>query len=300
MMPMRLGVQVNSFTWPGGPQAIGTTLSRVARNAESAGLSSLWVMDHFFQIEGIGPPEQEMLEGYTTLAFIAGQTERLELGTLVTGVTYRHPGILLKTVSTLDVLSGGRAWLGIGAAWNEQEHVGLGVPYPPLKTRFEQLEEVLQLAHQMFAGDDKPFEGKHFQLQRALNSPLPVRRPPIMVGGMGEQKTLRLVARYADACNFFDVGPQKLAEKIAVLHERCAEAGRDPAEVQITVLTSLAISRSGRKRADGSQTSSVDQTVERFGALRDIGVDLVQVSLGDDTVDDEVYPLLGQVQRQLG
>ncbi len=300
MNPMRIGLQVSSFTWPGGSQAIGATLARVARNAEDAGVASFWVMDHFFQIGVNGPPEQEMLEGYSTLSYVAGVTERIELGTLVTGVTYRHPGLLIKTATTLDVLSGGRAWLGIGAAWNEEEHAGLGVPFPPLKQRFEQLEETLQLAHRMFeAKDDSPFEGAHYQLQRPLNSPPPVRRPPIMVGGSGEKKTLRLVAQYADACNLFDFGPEGVAAKIAVLNQHCADVGRNPDEIEVTVLSRLALSKSGRKRADGAETTSVGEAVARLSALGDVGVDTVILSLGPDTIEDAVYPLVADLGRQL-
>src|SRR6478736_10153798 len=196
---MRLGLQVSYFTWPVAPASIGPTFGRIARNAEDAGLVSLWVMDHFFQIHVIGPPELDMVEGYTALAFAAGQTTRIELGTLVTGVTYRHPGLLVKTVTTLDVLSEGRAWLGIGAAWNEEEHRGLGVSYPGTSERFERLEETLRLAHQMWSDDDRPFEGKHYRLERPLNHPQAIAspRPRILIGGGGEKKTLRLVAQYA-------------------------------------------------------------------------------------------------------
>src|SRR6478609_4529450 len=218
---MKLGIQVSDFTWPDAPRSIGPTFARIARDADQVGLSSLWVMDHFFQIGVNGPPEHEMLEGYAALAFAAGVTERIRLGTMVTGVTYRHPGVLVKTVTTLDVLSGGRAILGIGAAWNEEEHRGLGVPYPPLGERFERLEETLQIAHQMWSGDDSPFAGKHYQLQRPLNSPpaLSQPHPPILVGGGGEKKTLRFVARYADACNIFP--SPDLPRKLDVLRAHC-------------------------------------------------------------------------------
>src|SRR5216683_1945567 len=166
---MRLGLQIPSFTWPGGHEHIGETFALIAERAEIAGFSSLWVMDHLFQIRVVGPPEQEMLEGWTALAFAAGRTSRIKLGTLVTGVTYRYPGLLVKTATTLDVLSGGRAYFGIGAAWNEQEHLGLGVPFPPLAERFERLEETLQIALQMWAGEDKAYDGKHYHLARTLN-----------------------------------------------------------------------------------------------------------------------------------
>jgi len=168
---MRLGLQVPNFTYPNGQSELGDTFALIAERAERAGLYSLWVMDHFFQIQVVGPAEREMLEGWSALAFAAGHTNRIKLGTMVTGITYRHPGLLVKTATTLDVLSHGRAYFGVGAAWNEQEHMGLGVPFPPLKERFERLEEALQIAHQMWAGDDKPYEGKHYQLTRPLNSP---------------------------------------------------------------------------------------------------------------------------------
>ncbi|MGI8717072.1 MAG: LLM class flavin-dependent oxidoreductase, partial [Lapillicoccus sp.] len=174
---MRIGLQVSDFTWPGSPESIGPTFARIARDADQAGMASLWVMDHFFQISMVGPAEHEMLEGYSALAFAAGVTERITLGTLVTGVTYRHPGLLVKTVTTLDVLSGGRAWLGIDAAWNEEEHRGLGVPYPPVAERFERLDETLQIARQMWDGDESPYAGAHYSLDRPLNSPPALSRP---------------------------------------------------------------------------------------------------------------------------
>src|SRR5205085_8359984 len=183
------GIQIPSFSIPGGSAELRNFLGRVARAADAGGVYSLWVMDHFFQIRGVGQPEEDMLEGYTTLGYLAGITEKVKLGTMVTGVIYRHPGILAKTVSTLDVLSGGRAYLGIGAAWNEQESVGLGVPFPPLKERFERLEETLQIAHHMWSNDTEPYIGRHYQLAGPLNRPQPLARPhpPIMIGGGGEQ-----------------------------------------------------------------------------------------------------------------
>src|SRR6202049_4778129 len=222
---MRLGLQVPSFTWPNGQSQLGQTFGQIAERADKAGLYSMWVMDHFFQIRVVGPPEHEMLEGWSTLAFAAGRTSRIRLGTMVTGVTYRHPGILVKTATTLDVLSGGRAYFGIGAAWNEDEHRGLGVPFPPLAERFERLEETLQIAHQMWSGNEAPYEGKHYQLARPLNSPQAVQKPhpPILIGGTGERKTLRLVAQYADACNLYAMIPlPELQRKLDVLREHCA------------------------------------------------------------------------------
>ncbi len=207
---MRIGLQVPSFTWPDGSDGIGPKLAEIGRTADEAGFASLWVMDHFFQIGYVGPAEDPMLEGYSALSYLAGGTERAKLGTLVTGVIYRHPGILLKTATTLDVLSGGRAYLGIGAGWFEREALGLGAPFPSTKERFEQLEETLQIAHQMWSGEVAPYRGAHYQLEETLNSPQALSRPhpPIMVGGMGEKKTLRLVAQYADACNLFAYGGQ--------------------------------------------------------------------------------------------
>lgn len=262
---MRLGLQVSYFTWPGAPATIGPTFGRIARNAEEAGLASLWVMDHFFQIGVIGPPELDMLEGYTALAFAAGQTSRIELGTLVTGVTYRYPALLVKTVTTLDVLSSGRAWLGIGAAWNEEEHRGLGVPFPPVSTRFELLEDTLQVAHHMWAGDESPYAGTHVRLDRPLNVPQAVRRPhpPILVGGGGEQKTLRLVAQYADACNLFDIpdGGKTVRRKLDVLARHCEKVGRDENAIEKTISTRLA------------PGEGAEQFAERCAALSALGID---------------------------
>lgn len=236
---MRVGLQVPRFTWPGAPGSIGPGLARISRTADEAGFASIWVMDHFFQIEMVGAAEEPMLEGYSALNFIAGVTGRARLGTLVTGVQYRHPGILAKTVTTLDVLSGGRAYLGIGAGWYERESRGLGVPFPPTAERFGRLEETLRISHQMFSGEAGAFVGEHYRLEEPMNNPPPVSspRPPIMVGGMGEQKTLRLVARYADACNLFAyVGPEVLRHKLDVLRRHCEEAGRDYEEIERTSL----------------------------------------------------------------
>src|SRR2546428_11000471 len=202
---MRLGLQVPNVTWPLGQENLGDTFGLIAQRAERAGFYSLWVMDHFFQIRGVGPAENEMLEGWSALAFAAARTNRIKLGTMVTGVTYRHPGLLVKTVTTLDVLSHGRAYLGIGAAWNEEEHRGLGVPFPSVSERFERLEETLQIAHQMWSGIEKPFEGKHYQLARPLNSPRSVQKPhpPILIGGGGGGKTPRFVAPHWGGCDLF-------------------------------------------------------------------------------------------------
>ncbi len=299
---MRLGQQVPYFSWPDAPASIGPTFGRIARDSEQVGLSSLWVMDHFFQISMVGPPELEMLEGYSALAFAAGQTSSIKLGTLVTGVTYRHPALLVKTVTTLDVLSGGRAMLGIGAAWNEEEHRGLGVPFPPLKERFERLEETLQIAHQMWEGDETAYEGTHYQLERPLNSPQSIQRPhpPIMIGGTGEKKTLRLVAQYADACNIFDLGPEGVQGKYDVLRGHCERLGRPYDEINKTVITQLTLAEQGGRPVDGRQDSTVtvDEAVDRLGALAAIGTDEVIIGMGNNH-EPAAYPLLAEVVRQV-
>jgi F420-dependent oxidoreductase-like protein len=236
---MRIGLQINSFTWPGGAPRLSPQLGEIARVADDAGFYSLWVMDHFFQIPFVGPPENEMLEGYSVLAYLAAVTKRARLGTLVTGVTYRVPGILVKTVSTLDVLSGGRAYFGVGAGWFEREHRGLGVPFPSLSERFARLEETLRIAKQMWSGEVGPFEGRHYRLSETLNVPQPLARPypPILIGGLGERKTLRLVAEYGDACNLFTfVGLDGLRHKLDVLKRHCDEVGRPYEEIERTTL----------------------------------------------------------------
>jgi F420-dependent oxidoreductase-like protein len=242
---MKIGLQIPNFTWPGGPQNIAGTLAEIARTADEAGFASLWVMDHFFQIgsrdrsRGLGPAEDEMLEGYSTLAYLAGLTKKVKLGTLVTGVIYRYPGLLVKTVTTLDVLSGGRAYFGIGAAWNERESLGLGVPFPRIAERFQRLEEALQIAKQMWSDENGPYQGRQYHLAETLNSPQPLSKPhpPILIGGSGEQKTLRLVAQYADACNLFAMaGTDVVQAKLEVLKRHCEALGRDYAEIEKTTL----------------------------------------------------------------
>ena len=235
---MRFSVHVYNFTLPGEPATLGPTLAETARTAEQIGADSVTLMDHWFQMENVGRSEDPMLEGYTSLGFLAGVTERVKLGLLVTGVTYRHPGLLAKTVTTLDVLSGGRAILGLGAAWYEREHLALGVPYPPLGERFERLEETLQIVHQMWSDDDGPYEGKHYQLAETICQPQPIQQPhpPIMIGGQGEKKTLRLVAQYVDACNLFPIGVDGIKHKLEVLERHCEDVGRDPAEIHRTML----------------------------------------------------------------
>src|SRR5208282_1460929 len=232
---MKIGLQVPNFTWPGGAAQIPGKLADIARVVEDAGFASLWVMDHFFQISMVGPPENEMLEGYSTLSYLAALTKRVKLGTMATGVIYRYPGILVKTATTLDVLSNGRAYFSIGAAWNEQESKGLGVPFPPIGVRFELLEEALQIAKQMWSSNDGPYHGKHNRLEQTLCRPQPLSRPhpPILVAGGGEKKTLRLVAQYADACNLFG-DAQMVAPKLEILKQHCARLGRDYAAIEKT------------------------------------------------------------------
>jgi len=286
---MRLGLQVPNFTWPNGQSQLGETFGEIAERADKAGLYSMWVMDHFFQIGNVGPPENEMLEGWTALAFAAGKTSRIKLGTLVTGVTYRYPGILVKTATTLDVLSQGRAYFGVGAAWNEEEHQGLGVPFPPVAERFERLEETLQIALQMWAGDDKPYQGKHYRLARLLNSPQSVQRPhpPILIGGSGERKTLRLVAQYGDACNLFArLGKQVLQHKLDILREHCQAVGRPYEQIEKTTLDSIKLTRDGR---DGSITPAA--AVEFFAELASMGIDQAIFSLRNVS-DPGVFDLL--------
>ena len=240
---MKIGLQIMRFNWDGvAPQQIGAKLAEIARTADGVGFDSLWVMDHFFQMEmparGLDA-QQPMMDGYTLLAYMAGHTQRARLGTMVTGVHYRQPGHLIKIVTNLDVISGGRAMLGIGAGWYERESRGLGFPFPPLGERFERLEEVLQLAKQMWQDDPSPFQGKHYQLAEPINHPQPLSKPhpPILIGGSGEKKTLRLVAKYADACNIFAYGgPAAVQQKLDILKAHCADLGRDYNSIERTTL----------------------------------------------------------------
>lgn len=237
---MQLGIHTASFSWPGGPAAIGPNIAELGQAAEAAGVSYLSFMDHFFQIPPVGPAEEPMLEGYTALGFLAAHTSTAKLQLLCTGVTYRHPGLLAKTVTTLDVLSGGRAQLGIGAAWFDREHEGLGVPFPPVAERFERLEETLQICLQMWSDDNGPYNGKHYQLAETLCSPMPISapRPTIMVAGGGEKKTLKFVARYADQNNLFG-GPAEVAAKLEILKAHCENEGRDYASITNTTLVGI-------------------------------------------------------------
>jgi F420-dependent oxidoreductase-like protein len=278
---MRIGLQIPNFSWPDGAQELGVHLGEIARTAEDGGFYSLWVMDHYFQIggeggrAGLGPAEDEMLEGYSCLAFMAAQTRKVKLGTMVTGVVYRYPGVLVKTVTTLDVLSGGRAYLGIGAAWFEREARGLGMPFPPLKERFERLEETLQIAQQMWSPNNGDYHGKHYQLEETLCNPQPLSKPhpPILIGGGGEKKTLRLVAKYADACNLFArMDPAQLKAKLDALKQHCQEEGRDYNKIEKTALSSANL-RGGEK--------NVQEIIDHIHLLAGLGFQHVIFNMPD-------------------
>ncbi len=278
---MKLGLQIDSFSWPGGAAAIAPTLARVVRTADDIGLDSIWVMDHFFQIRGVGPPEEPMLEGMTTLGFMAAHSQRARLGLMVGGVHYRHAPMWVKATTTLDVLSGGRAWLGIGAAWNREESEALGFPFPPLGERFELLEDTLRIAHGMWSGErgsEEAFRGRHVTAARLLNSPQSISRPrpPILVGGGGERKTLRLVAQYADAANVFG-GPVAIHHKWEVLRRHCEEVGRDFDEIERTTLQGMHLDR-----------ETPAQLIDRYGELSDAGAQHIIFSLDHVDRPDEL------------
>jgi len=260
---MKIGLHISDFTWEGGPAELAPKFAGIARRADEAGVDRISVMDHVWQIGHLGPPEHEMLEAYTALGYLAAVTSRAKLLTLVTAVTYRDPGLLAKVVTTLDVLSGGRAILGIGAAWNEDEARGLGLFFPPTKERFERLEETLQIVKQMWSGSEEPYHGQHYTLARTLNSPQALSRPhpPIMIGGSGEKKTLRLVAQYADSCNIFS-GPD-LHRKLDVLREHCAAVGRDYDEIEKTAIVRFNLGGGGE---------NVAQTLEELQGLAELGI----------------------------
>lgn len=267
---MKIGLQVPSFTFPPGTAGIGSTLAQIARTADDCGFASLWVMDHLFQISPyLGAVDSPMLEGYSALSFMAAVTKRVQLGTLVTSVVYRHPGYLVKMVTALDVLSNGRAILGIGAGWYEREALGLGLPFPPLKERFERMEETLQIAKQMWADDRRPFQGKYYHLAEPINSPQPTSRPhpPIMIGGGGETKTLRMVAQYGDACNFYtQVGKDEILKKLDVLKQHCDKLGRPYEAIERTALGTIHL-------APGAMTSA--QVIQTCREMASIGIQQV-------------------------
>lgn len=276
---MKLGLQINDFSWPGGPARLGVTLAEIAQTAEECGFDRLGVADHFWQHPIMGGPEADELECYTTLAFLAANTSNVELTAMVTGTHFRHPSVLAKTVTTLDVLSGGRAWLGIGAGHYEEEARGLGIPFPPLKERFEMLEETVQIALQMWSGergDERPFEGKHYRLGRPLNLPQSLSRPhpPILIAGDGERKTLRLVARYADACSLRP-GPE-IPKKLEVLRRHCEAEGRDYEEIEKTCAFRFDVGEDGTK---------TDELIEGLRWLAGMGI---QTTIG-------FIPRVGQI-----
>jgi F420-dependent oxidoreductase-like protein len=290
---MRIGLSIADFTSPNGTACLGQDLARIATAADQLGFDALTVMDHYFQIRMIGPPEAPMLEGYTLLGYLAGQTRRLKLGTLVSGVHYRHPGLLAKIVTTLDVLSGGRAFLGIGAGWNADESRGLGVPFPPLSERFERLEETLRICLQMWQGDEQPIQGAHYTLERPLNSPQSLSRPhpPIVIGGSGEQKTLRLVARYADACNLF--ASPEIPHKLEVLKRYCEAEGRDDASIEKTSMHIF-------DPSGGEQ--SITQAIESLHWLSGMGIQTVYIGVVEpysvaalETIADRIMPAVADL-----
>ena len=290
---MKIGLQIPDFTWPGGPSRLGADLAEVARTADAAGFNRIAVMDHVFQIEMVGPPEHDMLEAYTTLGYLAAHTSRAKLLTLVTGAVYRSPGLLAKIVTTLDVLSGGRAELGIGAAWNEEESRGLGLSFPPLAERFEHLEETLQICLRMWGDGEEPYAGEHHKLERTLNSPQSLSRPhpPILIGGSGEKKTLRFVARYAQACNLFP-GPE-MAHKLDVLRAHCEAEGRDYDEIE---KTAIFIFDPGEK---GEKTGEI---VDALGELAELGLDSVIGAVADvwkisplEAIGNDVIPAVADL-----
>jgi F420-dependent oxidoreductase-like protein len=293
---VKIGLQLPSFTWPGGMGQLAPVLGRIGQAAEEAGFASIWVMDHFFQIEMIGRADEPMLEGYSVLSFLAAMTRRVRLGTLVTGVIYRHPGILVKTATTLDVLSGGRAYFGIGAGWYQREAVGLGVPFPDRKERFERLEETVQIALQMWSGRADGYNGKHYRLAEPLNSPQPLSQPhpPILIGGAGEKKTLRLVAQYADACNLYAFeGAAVVRAKLDVLRRHCEETGRPFEQIERTALGALALGAGGM---------SSRQAIEYCRSMSAAGIQHLILSLAQaheitpiEMMGNEIIPALTEL-----
>ena len=306
MTATKFGLQIFRFDWAGGTPETASKLRDIATTADEGGLDTLWVMDHFFQMGGsAGPIDDPMLEAYTTLGMLAGITSRIELGALVTGYLYRYPGVLGKTVTTLDVLSGGRSWLGIGAGWYDEEALGLGTPFPRLTTRFEQLEETLAIVQQMWDDDDRAFDGQHFRLERPINRPQPLRRPPILIGGEGPTRTMRLVARYADACNWYfgvtdpngdEWQHNRFVERLEHLRKMgghleraCDAVGRDPSTVERTALGTI----------DPGGCDSADRLVDIFGELADAGIDHIIVNMNEIDRPERLELLIDQVLPQI-
>ena len=285
---MELGLHIADFSWTGGAPALGPALARHVREAEAAGIRRISVMDHFWQIRGVGPAEHEMLEAYSALGFIVAHTERALLHTLVTGVIYREPALLAKAVTTLDVLSGGRVGLGIGAAWNEDESRGLGFDFPPVAERFGKLEEAITICLQMWSGSEDQFNGKYYQLGRTLNAPQSLARPHpyLMIGGSGEKKTLRLVAKYADACNIF-AGPEA-ARKLDVLRAHCDEAGRDYDAIEKTTIFAI------------DPASTADDIVATASGMADLGFTAAYVYAREIPEPDRIIALFADAAARLG
>jgi F420-dependent oxidoreductase-like protein len=265
---MKLAIHFPNFSLPGEPASLAGILAATAKAADEGGCETMTLMDHWFQMEQRAPASEPMMEGYTTLGYLAAHTTRLKLGLLVTGVTYRYPGLLAKIIATLDVLSEGRAFLGIGAAWYEKEHRALGVPFPPISQRFEMLEEAIQICEQMWSDNDGPYEGAHYQLAETLCRPRPIQspRPPILIGGTGEQKTLRLVAQYADACNLFDLGFDELKRKLEILDDHCRTVGRDPGSIERTSISA------------GNPLDDVDGFLRKMESYASLGISQIWIS----------------------
>jgi F420-dependent oxidoreductase-like protein len=284
---MRISLNITDFSWPGGPTALGPSLERIAHGADAGGLDTVWLSDHLIQAAPGSTPDSEMLEAYTALGFLAGRTRRVRLGTMVSAATYRPPAVLIKAVTTLDVLSGGRAWLGIGAGYQQEEAQALGLPLPPVAERFERLEETLRLALQMWSGDPSPFHGRHYTLERPVHSPRPITRPHplILIGGAGERKTLRLVARYGDACNLFDIpdGGATVRHKLEVLARHCEELGRPYEDIEKTLSTRL------------NPDEAADEFAERCVHLARLGIDHVVVITAGPWTEGAVETLAAAV-----
>ena len=283
---MRLSLSITNYTWSGG--SIDAELTRVAQAADAGGLTAVWVADHLLQADPSSTPEAEMLEAYTTLGYLAARTERVELGAMVTGNVFRYPSLLVKAVTTLDVVSNGRAWLGIGAGYGDEEAAAMGIAMPSVSERFERLEDTVRLALQMWSGQDAPFEGRHDRLERAIGRPLPVRRPPVLIGGAGEKKTLRLVAQYADACNLFDIpdGGRTVRHKLDVLERHCADLGRPYDEIEKTISTAL------------EPDESAEAFAERCAAHREFGIDhAIVITRGQGWTDDRLAVLAETAAR---
>lgn len=287
---MRLGIHFANFTLPGGPEAIAGTLSATAAAAEQAGVSRFSLMDHWFQMEQLATAQDPMLEGYTSLGYLAGKTSTMDLGLLATGITYRHPGLLAKIATTLDVLSGGRALFIVGAAWYEREHKALGVPFPPLKERFERLEETVRIARQMWSDDDGPFDGEHYQLAETICRPQPIQQsgPPVLIAGSGERKTLKLVARYGDACNLFGFDPDDVARKLDVLKRHCDDEGTDYSRIEKTIIV-----------PSWEANTDPDGFLSAMEPYAKLGIDLAEVVPGSDDPAREVASFGGRVVPRL-